>query len=90
MTDIVQECDVLAAHPSDPQRVSEGVADDRIVMLAHDSALHWIVTEQEVIETRSPYPQPAGVAWDVVQQDQLDDIPFLKKLKQDLLAGRSG
>jgi hypothetical protein len=31
VTDIVQECDVLAAHPSDPQRVSEGVADDRIV-----------------------------------------------------------
>lgn len=31
VTDIVQECDVLAAHPSDPQRVSEGVADDKIV-----------------------------------------------------------
>jgi len=29
--DLVKECDVLAAHPQDPQRVSEGVADDRII-----------------------------------------------------------
>ncbi|WP_315926641.1 5-formyltetrahydrofolate cyclo-ligase [Mesorhizobium sp. SP-1A] len=66
------------------------VHDDRIIMLKHDSALNWIVTEKEVIETRSPYPQPTGVAWDVVQQDQLDDIPFLKRLKEDLLARRAG
>ena len=65
------------------------VADDQIVMLQHDSALHWIVTEQEVIETKSPYPQPSGVAWDVIQQDQLDDIPFLRKLKADILSRRS-
>lgn len=29
--DLVVECDVLAAHPSDPARLSEGVSDDRIV-----------------------------------------------------------
>jgi TPR repeat protein len=28
---LVEECDVLAAHPSDPQRMSEGVADKQIV-----------------------------------------------------------
>jgi 5-formyltetrahydrofolate cyclo-ligase len=55
-------------------------------MLKHDSALHWIITEKEVIETHSPYPQPKGVAWDVLQEDQLEDIPFLKRLKADLLA----
>jgi 5-formyltetrahydrofolate cyclo-ligase len=62
------------------------IDDDRIVMLKHDSALHWIITEKEVIETHSPYPQPKGVAWDVLQEDQLEDIPFLKRLKADLLA----
>lgn len=65
---------------------SQVVDNDRIVMLKHDSALHWIITEKEVIETHSPYPQPKGVAWDVLQEDQLEDIPFLKRLKADLLA----
>lgn len=65
---------------------SQVVDDDLIVMLGHDSALHWIVTENEVIETNSPYPQPSGVAWDVVQEDQLNDIPFLKTLKERLLS----
>lgn len=31
LLDIVHECDVLAAHPSDVQRVADGVADDRII-----------------------------------------------------------
>lgn len=29
--DLVTECDLLAAHPDDPNRVAEGVADDEIV-----------------------------------------------------------
>jgi hypothetical protein len=29
--DLVEECDVLAAHPDDPQRMAEGVNDDKIV-----------------------------------------------------------
>lgn len=29
--DLVTECDVLAAHPDDPQRMADGVADDDIV-----------------------------------------------------------
>jgi len=65
---------------------SQVVEDDRIVMMPHDSALHWIVTEREVIETNSPYSQPEGVVWDVVQADQFEDIPFLKQLKEKLQA----
>ena len=63
---------------------SQVVEDDAIVMMAHDSALEWICTEGEVIQTNSPYPQPTGVAWDVVQPDQLEDIPFLKELRRTL------
>lgn len=29
--DLVEECDVLASHPDDPQRMAEGVDDDKIV-----------------------------------------------------------
>lgn len=31
VVDLVEECDVLAAHPGDPQRMAEGVDDDKIV-----------------------------------------------------------
>lgn len=55
--------------------------DDAVVMQPHDSALNWIATERELIETRTPYPQPRGVAWEFVQQDQLDTIPFLKRIR---------
>jgi 5-formyltetrahydrofolate cyclo-ligase len=60
------------------------VESDRIVMFGHDSPLDWIITEQEVIETRTPYPQPRGVDWDAVQPDQYRDIPFLNSLKDRL------
>jgi 5-formyltetrahydrofolate cyclo-ligase len=62
------------------------VADDRIQMMPHDSPLHWIVTPERVIETRSAYPQPTGVTWDSVQEDQFRSIPFLQALKDKMLA----
>ena len=41
--DLVDECDLLAAHPADPDRMAEGVADDAIVprlaILACENAL---------------------------------------------------
>ena len=60
------------------------VDDDRIVMVEHDSALHWIITPDEAIETHTPYPQPRGVDWEAVQPDQYRDIPFLVSLKESL------
>lgn len=61
------------------------VNNDHITMIAHDSALNWIVTPDDVIETNTPYPQPAGVVWDSVQADQFRDIPFLKTLRDQLI-----
>ena len=60
------------------------VDDERVAMAAHDSALDWIITPDEVIETNTTYPQPGGVNWDSVQADQLRDIPFLKSLRKRL------
>ncbi|ADZ70386.1 5-formyltetrahydrofolate cyclo-ligase [Polymorphum gilvum] len=57
------------------------VDNDRVIMLDHDSALHFIATEKELIDTATPYPQPTGVAWDFVQEDQYRDIPFLETLR---------
>lgn len=63
------------------------VNNDRVVMVAHDSALNWIITPDEVIETRTPYPQPHGVDWAAVQPDQYQNIPFLTTLKDSLTPG---
>lgn len=60
---------------------SQVVEDARVLMAPHDSALHWIGTEAELIETRTEFPQPTGVAWDQVQPDQYRDIPFLETLR---------
>jgi 5-formyltetrahydrofolate cyclo-ligase len=60
------------------------VNDDRIIMVAHDSALNWIITPDEVIETKTQFPQPNGVYWEAVQPDQFRNIPFLEDLKGKL------
>ena len=60
------------------------VPNEQLPMQGHDSPLDWIVTPDEVIETRTPYPQPSGVAWDFVQPDQYRDIPFLSALRREL------
>jgi 5-formyltetrahydrofolate cyclo-ligase len=64
------------------------VEDSRIPMLSHDSALDFIATERELIETRTPYHQPAGVAWEAVRQDQFESIPFLADLRRKIETGK--
>lgn len=65
---------------------SQVVPNADVIMQAHDSALHYIATEEELIDTVTPYPQPSGVAWDVVQDDQYRDIPFLRTLRERIEA----
>ena len=69
---------------------SQVVDDRRLPMMGHDSALNFIATERELIDTRTPYGQPTGVDWDRVQPDQYDNIPFLRELKDRMLRRRAG
>ena len=63
---------------------SQVVADSEVVMESHDSALHFIATELELIATRTEHPQPSGVDWDKVRPDQFVDIPFLSALRDSI------
>jgi 5-formyltetrahydrofolate cyclo-ligase len=63
---------------------SQLVDDAEVVMESHDSALAFVATELELIETNSPFRQPAGVAWEKVRPDQFADIPFLAALRDTL------
>jgi 5-formyltetrahydrofolate cyclo-ligase len=60
------------------------VEPDAVVMESHDTALHYIATEAELIETRASHPQPRGVDWSKVRPDQFADIPFLNGLRAAL------
>jgi len=63
---------------------SQVVDDSAVVMESHDSALHAIATELELIATRTRRPQPSGVDWDKVRPDQFADIPFLSALRDTI------
>lgn len=57
------------------------VDDARVVMMPHDSPLDYIATEVELIVTGNTAPRPKGVAWEFVQRDQFEQIPFLTALR---------
>jgi 5-formyltetrahydrofolate cyclo-ligase len=65
---------------------SQVVGEAEVVMESHDSALAYIATELELIQTGTPFRQPAGVAWDKVRPDQFAEIPFLTGLRASLEA----
>ncbi|MFM9268187.1 5-formyltetrahydrofolate cyclo-ligase [Tychonema sp. BBK16] len=58
------------------------VEDWRLPMQVHDWALNWIVTADEVIETNTSYPRPTGLNWDSLRSEQLEQIPILRKLRE--------
>lgn len=58
--------------------------DPPIVMRAHDSPLDLIATEQELIVTNTTQPNPKGVAWEQVREEQFESIPFLRQLCQHM------
>lgn len=60
---------------------SQVVPELRVPMQAHDSALHAIATEVELIAVPGEPRQPAGVDWDAVKPDQFASIPFLSALR---------
>jgi 5-formyltetrahydrofolate cyclo-ligase len=57
------------------------VDESHLPMQAHDWALDWIVTPEEVIATQTPYPSPVGLDWDAVRPEQYQKIPILRQLR---------
>jgi 5-formyltetrahydrofolate cyclo-ligase len=60
------------------------VEEERLPMQAHDWALNWIVTPEEVIETNTTYSRPTGLDWDSIRPEQFKKIPILRKLREQL------
>jgi len=60
------------------------VEEERLPMQAHDWALNWIVTPEEVIETNTTFSRPTGLDWDTIRPEQFKKIPILRKLREQL------
>lgn len=48
----------------------------------HDLSVDMIVTPDEVIETRTPYPKPARVHWELLSEERLESMPILNALRR--------
>jgi 5-formyltetrahydrofolate cyclo-ligase len=58
------------------------VGSEELPLQSHDSPLDWVITPTREIETRSDHPQPKGVDWEAVRPEQYENIPFLKRLRE--------
>ncbi|MGG6297396.1 5-formyltetrahydrofolate cyclo-ligase [Leptolyngbya sp. AN02str] len=57
--------------------------EERLPMQPHDWPLDWIATPEAVVETHTKFSRPAGLDWDTIQPDQYQQIPILRKLKEE-------
>jgi len=50
-------------------------------MKVHDIPVDYIITPEELIPTHTPFPRPAGICWDLLDEGRMKSIPILKILK---------
>jgi 5-formyltetrahydrofolate cyclo-ligase len=50
---------------------------------AHDVPIDWVVTPERTIETETTYPTPAGVDWEAISTDRIDEMPVLSTRRSD-------
>ena len=51
----------------------------KIPMLPHDVPVDFIVTPKDIIATRSMYPRPRGIYWDLLREMNINAIPILRR-----------
>jgi 5-formyltetrahydrofolate cyclo-ligase len=51
----------------------------KIPMFPHDLPVDFLITPNEVIATRSIYPRPRGIYWDLLREMKINAIPILRK-----------
>jgi 5-formyltetrahydrofolate cyclo-ligase len=63
----------------------------KIPMFPHDLPVDFLITPTEVIATRSVYPRPRGIYWDLLRIIKINAIPILRKrLRQGGTGTRQG
>lgn len=61
----------------------------KIPMFPHDLPVDFLVTPKEVLATRSIYPRPRGIYWDLLRVVKINAIPILRKrMRQNGISSR--
>ncbi len=66
---------VAAVHPL---QIIDAAA---LPLQSHDWPLDWLITPAEVFETKTDYPRPSGLDWDLIRPEQYQSIPVLSALR---------
>ncbi|KAA9408967.1 5-formyltetrahydrofolate cyclo-ligase [Haloarcula hispanica] len=61
----------------------EGVVDTTVPVDDHDVPMDWVVTPERTVETETTHTTPAGVDWDALSTDRIDEIPVLSTRRPD-------
>lgn len=61
---------------------SAQLVEDDIPKDEYDLAVDWIVTEEEIIKTNSPYEKPKGIVWELVTEEEKEEMPVLNEIWQ--------
>ncbi len=71
-------------HPAVPVATTVHPAQivDELPMLPHDLSVDFVVTPDEVIETRTPYRKPAGIEWGRLTGEALAAMPVLQEVRR--------
>jgi len=60
-----------------------GVVDTSVPVDDHDVPMDWVVTPERTVETETTHTTPAGVDWDALSTDRIDEIPVLSTRRPD-------
>jgi len=57
------------------------VVKERLPREKHDLPVDVIITPKRVLTSLNPYPKPAGIYWDILDERKISQIPILGELK---------
>lgn len=61
---------------------SAQLTDDDIPKDPFDLTVDWIATEDGILRTNSPYEKPDGIKWDLVTEEELEEMPVLSEIRE--------
>jgi 5-formyltetrahydrofolate cyclo-ligase len=60
------------------------IVDQKFALKPHDIPVNFIITPEEVIECETKLARPKGIYWEYLDDEKINSIPLLKKLKAKL------
>ena len=57
------------------------VADEPLPTSPHDVPMDYVVTPERTVETAGEYDRPAGIDWDALDEEKIEEIPVLQAMR---------